>query len=205
MPQSTHHKGNGSTNAHRKTFGHLNSWPLLHADNGRAGGRLSDGAGNNRRTAHGRRSAGRSCAHVGRQAGRSSRQTIRCGKSDRRRDGDRRGVGREGSRRWLHTHVHTEWHACNQRHALQNLPYNPAADFVPIALLAKVPFVLVVDAALPVRSIPDLIKYAKERPGTISFSSTGTGAVPHLAAEMLKGAIGIEMTCSLQRRPSGID
>ena len=76
----------------------------------------------------------------------------------------------------------------------KNLPYNPAADFVPIALLAKVPFVLVVDPALPVRSIADLIKYAKERPGTISFSSTGTGAVPHLAAELLKSAIGVEMT-----------
>ena len=76
----------------------------------------------------------------------------------------------------------------------KNLPYNPAVDFVPIALLVKVPFVLVVNPSLPVRSIPDLIKYAKERPGTISYSSTGTGAVPHLAAEMLKNAIGIEMT-----------
>mgnify|MGYP001575349290 FL=1 len=50
----------------------------------------------------------------------------------------------------------------------KNLPYNPAADFVPIALLVKVPFVLVVDPSLPVRSIPDLIKYAKERPGILS-------------------------------------
>jgi len=76
----------------------------------------------------------------------------------------------------------------------KNLPYNPATDFVPIALLAKVPFILVVDPSLPVRSIPDLINYAKEKRGAISFSSTGTGAVPHLAAEMLKNAIGIEMT-----------
>jgi tripartite-type tricarboxylate transporter receptor subunit TctC len=76
----------------------------------------------------------------------------------------------------------------------KKLPYNPTADFVPIALLAKVPFVLVIDPSLPVRSIPDLIKYAKERPGTISYSSTGTGAVPHLAGEMLKSSIGIEMT-----------
>jgi tripartite-type tricarboxylate transporter receptor subunit TctC len=76
----------------------------------------------------------------------------------------------------------------------KNLPYNPAADFVPIALLVKVPFVLIVDPSLPVRSISDLIKYAKERPGTISYSSTGTGAVPHLAAELLKSSIGIEMT-----------
>ena len=76
----------------------------------------------------------------------------------------------------------------------KNLPYNPAVDFVPIALLVKVPFVLVVDPSLPVRSIPDLIKYAKERPGTISYSSTGTGAVPHLAAKLLKSSIGIEMT-----------
>jgi tripartite-type tricarboxylate transporter receptor subunit TctC len=75
----------------------------------------------------------------------------------------------------------------------KKLPYDPERDFVPIALYTKVPFVLVVNSDLPVKSIPDLVRYAKGG-ATLSFSSTGTGAAPHLATELLKSALGIEMT-----------
>ncbi len=74
----------------------------------------------------------------------------------------------------------------------KTLPYDPLRDFVPIALYAKVPFVLVVNADLPIKSIPDLVSYAKSN--KLSYASTGTGAVPHLATELLRSALGIEMT-----------
>ena len=76
----------------------------------------------------------------------------------------------------------------------KQLPYDPAKDFVPIAMMFKLGFVLVVNSSLPVHSVADLIKYAKERPGQLAFGSTGIGATPHLAVEMLKRAAGIEMT-----------
>jgi tripartite-type tricarboxylate transporter receptor subunit TctC len=75
----------------------------------------------------------------------------------------------------------------------KQLPYDPAKDFVPIALTSKVAFVLVVNPALPVHSMADLIQYATANPGKLAFASTGTGATPHLAGEMLKTAAGIEM------------
>jgi tripartite-type tricarboxylate transporter receptor subunit TctC len=74
----------------------------------------------------------------------------------------------------------------------KKLPYDPVQDFVPIALYGKLPFVLVVNPALPVHSIPDLIRYGKENP--LSYGSTGTGTVAHLAAELLKNRTGIAMT-----------
>jgi tripartite-type tricarboxylate transporter receptor subunit TctC len=73
------------------------------------------------------------------------------------------------------------------------LPYDPMRDFIPVALYTKVPFVLVVNAELPVKNIADLVRYAKAG-NKLSYASTGTGAVPHLATELLKSAIGIEMT-----------
>lgn len=73
------------------------------------------------------------------------------------------------------------------------LPYDPIHDFVPIALYTKVPFVLVVNADLPINNIAELVRYAKGG-NKLSYSSTGTGAVPHLATELLKSALGIEMT-----------
>jgi tripartite-type tricarboxylate transporter receptor subunit TctC len=74
----------------------------------------------------------------------------------------------------------------------KSLPYDPAKDFVPIALYAKIPFVLVVNPALPVRSVADLTRLAKDKP--LSYGSTGTGSGQHLAAELLKSRLGIEMT-----------
>jgi len=76
----------------------------------------------------------------------------------------------------------------------KKLPYDPAKDFVPIALPSKLGFVLSVHPSLPVHSVADLIAYAKERPGKLAFGSTGIGATPHLAVEMLKRAGGFEMT-----------
>lgn len=75
----------------------------------------------------------------------------------------------------------------------KKLAYDPLTDFIPIALYAKVPFVLVVNPKLPIHSVADLVDYAR-RGGPLSYGSTGTGAVPHLATELLKSTIGIEMT-----------
>jgi len=72
------------------------------------------------------------------------------------------------------------------------LPYDPPKDFVPIALYAKIPFVLSVNPSLPVHSVADLARLAKDRP--VSYGSTGTGSVQHLAGELLKRRLGVEMT-----------
>jgi tripartite-type tricarboxylate transporter receptor subunit TctC len=75
----------------------------------------------------------------------------------------------------------------------KKLSYDPEADFVPIALYCQVPFVLVTNPDQPFKTIPELIAYGKANPGKLSFGSTGTGAVPHLAGEMLKSMAGIDM------------
>jgi len=75
----------------------------------------------------------------------------------------------------------------------KKLPYDPSKDFAPIALIAKIPFVLVVNPSLPVRSVSELVTYAKENPGKLSYGSGGPGSPHHLYAEMLKGMIGIDM------------
>jgi tripartite-type tricarboxylate transporter receptor subunit TctC len=76
----------------------------------------------------------------------------------------------------------------------KQLPYDPAKDFVPVALTSKVAFILAVNPSLPVNSVAELVKYAKERPGQLSYGSTGIGATPHLAFEMFQRAAGIKMT-----------
>jgi tripartite-type tricarboxylate transporter receptor subunit TctC len=75
----------------------------------------------------------------------------------------------------------------------KKLPYDPATDFIPLAGLARVPFVLIVNPSLPVRSLPELIAYAKERPGQLSFASVGPGVPHHLYAELLMSTAGIAM------------
>ncbi len=76
----------------------------------------------------------------------------------------------------------------------KQLPYDPAKDFVPVALTSKVAFILVVNPSMPVNSVAELVKYAKERPGQLSYGSTGIGATPHLAFEMFQRVAGIKMT-----------
>jgi len=76
----------------------------------------------------------------------------------------------------------------------KNLPYDPAVDLVPIALIAYVPEVLVVNAALPVESVADIARLAKATPGGLHFGSAGPGTAQHLGGEMLKAALGVELT-----------
>jgi tripartite-type tricarboxylate transporter receptor subunit TctC len=76
----------------------------------------------------------------------------------------------------------------------KSLSYDPAADFAPVMLIARVPEVLVVNAALPVHSIADLKALAKATPGGLSFGSAGAGTSQHLDGEMLKSVLGIAMT-----------
>ena len=68
----------------------------------------------------------------------------------------------------------------------KKLPFDLVRDFQPVAMLASVPFVLVVHPSLPVRNVKDLVALARSRPGQINYASTGSGSSPHLTAEMLK-------------------
>jgi tripartite-type tricarboxylate transporter receptor subunit TctC len=76
----------------------------------------------------------------------------------------------------------------------KKLPYDPAADFVPLALVVISPYVLVVNPSLPVQSVAELVRLAKERPGQLSFASAGAGTPHHLFSELLKSMTGVEMT-----------
>ncbi len=75
----------------------------------------------------------------------------------------------------------------------KHLPYDPATDFVPLALIARIPFVLVVNNDLPVHSVPELIAYAKAHPGALSYGSTGPGTPFHLNGALFSAMTGIEM------------
>jgi tripartite-type tricarboxylate transporter receptor subunit TctC len=74
----------------------------------------------------------------------------------------------------------------------KKLPYDPAKDIAMVALVATVPFVLVVNTSLPVQSVDDLIKLAKTRP--LSYGSGGIGAFHHLAAALFTSMAGIKAT-----------
>jgi tripartite-type tricarboxylate transporter receptor subunit TctC len=74
----------------------------------------------------------------------------------------------------------------------KSLPYDPGKDLAIAAMVATVPFVLVVNPSLPVYDVADLIKLAKERP--LSYGSGGIGAFHHLAAALFTKMAGIKMT-----------
>ncbi|HEX9395589.1 MAG TPA: tripartite tricarboxylate transporter substrate binding protein [Burkholderiales bacterium] len=73
------------------------------------------------------------------------------------------------------------------------LPYDAINDFAPIAFVASVPYVLVVDPSLPVNSVGELIALAKSRPGKINYASAGNGSTHHFCGELLKSMSGIDM------------
>ncbi len=75
----------------------------------------------------------------------------------------------------------------------KKLPYDTLRDLAPITLISIVPSVLAVHPSLPVKSVKELIAYAKAHPGELSFSSSGNGGSGHLAGEMFNVMAGVKM------------
>ncbi len=74
----------------------------------------------------------------------------------------------------------------------KKLPYDPVKDFAAIALVAAVPFALIINPAIPAQNLAEFVAYAKANPG-LAFGSAGNGSPQHLGAEMLKSAAGIDI------------
>jgi tripartite-type tricarboxylate transporter receptor subunit TctC len=72
--------------------------------------------------------------------------------------------------------------------------FDPVKDFAPVSLLARQPFVLVVNNDLPVKTIGELVDYARAHPGKLNFGSSGAGGGAHLSGEMLKTFLKLNMT-----------
>jgi tripartite-type tricarboxylate transporter receptor subunit TctC len=76
--------------------------------------------------------------------------------------------------------------------ALAKVAYDPIASFAPIAGFSTSPFILVVGPSLPVKTVAELIAYAKGHPGKLNFAAP-QGGPPHLAGELFKRAVGIDI------------
>ena len=75
---------------------------------------------------------------------------------------------------------------------LQKMPYRSTVDLRPVALVAKVPELLVVNAKSGPATLADLVARAKAKPGALNFVTSGPGSMPHLAVELLKSSAGID-------------
>jgi tripartite-type tricarboxylate transporter receptor subunit TctC len=73
------------------------------------------------------------------------------------------------------------------------LSYNLEKDFEPIAPVASAPFVLVVHPSLPIRNVKEFIAFARARPGEVNYASTGNGGSPHLAMELFRRQVNINI------------
>lgn len=74
-----------------------------------------------------------------------------------------------------------------------NLPYDMVKDFEPITMLVRLPSIVVITPALPVKSVQELVAYARAHPGKLSYASAGNGTPMHLAAELLKSMAGLDI------------
>jgi tripartite-type tricarboxylate transporter receptor subunit TctC len=78
-------------------------------------------------------------------------------------------------------------------HLYDRTGYNALADFVPVIRLVEAPLLLAVSSELPVQSVDDLVRLARQKPGQLSFGSPGIGTPPHLAAELFNRAANIDV------------
>ncbi len=75
----------------------------------------------------------------------------------------------------------------------KNLGYDPVRDLTPVAMVFSIPQMLVINPALPVRSMEQLVSHAKANPGKLSFATPGYGTQPHLLGEMFKLMTGVNI------------
>ena len=83
-------------------------------------------------------------------------------------------------------------HASNAA-LFDKLPYDTVRDFQGVSQIGAVPHLILVNPSLPVKTVPELVRLAKARPGDITYSSPGNGTPLHLAAELLKVSAGIDL------------
>jgi len=76
----------------------------------------------------------------------------------------------------------------------KKLPYDPIKDFAPITEVFATPLVLLVHPSQPIKTIKELVAYAKEHPGKLNYGTSGPGSSPHLMTELLNSMAGIQMT-----------
>ncbi len=78
-------------------------------------------------------------------------------------------------------------------HINRNMPYDALNDFTPVTNMAMVPLVALVNPRLPVRSLRELADHAKANPGRVSYASSSIGGAQHLAGEMFKQIVGVDI------------
>ena len=83
---------------------------------------------------------------------------------------------------------------CTAPVVYKKIAYDPSRDFSHIGLIATAPAILSVNSALPIRSVADLVAYARSKPGELNFGSSGNGSGPQLWGEMFMAASGVKLT-----------
>jgi tripartite-type tricarboxylate transporter receptor subunit TctC len=83
-------------------------------------------------------------------------------------------------------------HAINPS-VMKKLPYDTIKGFEPVILTHVVPLMLVVNNAVPAKSVKELVAWGKSNPGKLSFASSGTGGAPHFSGELFKSMAGLDM------------
>jgi tripartite-type tricarboxylate transporter receptor subunit TctC len=78
-------------------------------------------------------------------------------------------------------------------HLLARMPFDPRRDLEPIAMTGTSPLVLLVSPDLPVRTVPELLTWLRERPGKVSYASAGVGTTGHLGMELLRSLTGVDI------------
>ena len=76
---------------------------------------------------------------------------------------------------------------------IRKLPYDAVKDFTPVSLVVDAAQIMTVNAAVPAKSVKELIALARAKPGTLNFASPGVGTSPHLTAELFKLQAGVDM------------
>ena len=75
----------------------------------------------------------------------------------------------------------------------QKLDFNFIRDIAPVATIVRVPFAIVVNTSFPAKTVPELLDYAKANPGKISMGVARKGSAPHMAGELFKAMVGVDM------------
>ena len=73
------------------------------------------------------------------------------------------------------------------------LPFHPVKDFTPVSLVATIPFAMIVHPSVPARNVQEFIALARAKPGSLNYSSAGSGTSNHLSGELLKSMSGIDI------------